>query len=112
MEFPFDFKDIIQVKFYSGEINLDKFDAKNINIEFEDLLILINKVEKEAGLGKSLHKEAFSGIDFLGDVVNFDSYIIVLNDVKKIRIFKYNFDKNFIPFDVKIREKNIDNLLK
>ena len=70
---------IIKVKFLkpnesvstNGEV-LTEFD-----IELDDILKLINQIENDRnGLGRNLHKEAFTGIDYLGNKVQFSSYVI------------------------------------
>lgn len=107
------FEDIIQVKFLKKSENTPSgFNIIESNIEFNDLLILISEIEqKRGGLGSSLHKEAFTGVDYLGNNIKFNSYIVVV----KNSIFKFNFDESWVPFNIKIlsekREKNINKIL-
>ena len=61
------------------------------------------------GFGKSIHKEAFTGVDYLGNVVKFSSYLI-WQDNKKI--YKYSFDENWIPFDNEILRRDREEKLK
>ncbi len=83
------------------------------DIKLEDLLKLINDVETKRGLGKSLHKEALTGVDYLGNSVKFCSYVIWQDNDK---IWKYNFDQSWIPLNDEIlrrdREKKIDTIIK
>ena len=86
------------------------------DIEFNDLLKLINDIEKiKGGLGKSLHQEAFTGIDYLGNDIKFSSYVIWTEN----EIFKYNFSESLVPFNdeilrlkIKRRDERIDDILK
>lgn len=82
------------------------------DIDFEDLLKIIRDIETQReGFGKSLHKEAFTGVDYLGNLVKFSSYVIWQDNNK---IYKYNFDENWIPFDNEIlrrdREEKLNQL--
>lgn len=90
------------------------------DIKLEDLLKLIDDVETKRGLGKSLHKEAFTGVDYLGNQVKFCSYVIwQLNEnnprQEDDKIWKYNFDQNWIPLNDEIlrrdREEKINQIL-
>jgi hypothetical protein len=83
-----DINNIIKVKFLKSGETLD-YDylqqtewGSNIietDIEFNDLLKLINDVEEKRELssyphrnyGKALHQEAFTGIDYLGNDIKF-----------------------------------------
>lgn len=106
--------DVIKVKFLKPNdfILTSDYSLYEYDIDFDDLLKLINRVESEIGLGKSLHKEAFTGVDYLGNPVKFNSYLIWTVD----KIFKYNFGENLVPFNAEIlkrnRDKKIDNLFK
>ena len=99
---------IIKVKFLkpnesvltNGEV------LTEVDIEFDDILKLINQIENERGLGRNLHKEAFTGIDYLGNKVQFSSYVIWQEDGK---IFKFNFNSDLIPFDSEILRRNRDS---
>jgi hypothetical protein len=85
-----------------------------IDIDFNQLLDIISEIElKRDGFGKSIHKEAFTGVDYLGNLVKFSSYVIWQdNDI----IYKYNFDENWIPFDNEIlrrdREVKLNKILR
>ena len=80
------------------------------DIDFEDLLKIIRDIEtQKAGFGKSIHKEAFTGVDYLGNVVKFSSYLI-WQDNKKI--YKYSFDENWIPFDNERLRRDREEKLK
>ncbi len=85
-----------------------------INIDFEDLLKIIRDIETQRdGFGKNLHKEAFTGVDYLGNLVKFSSYVIWQdNNI----IYKYNFDENWIPFDNEIlrrdREVKLNKIMR
>ena len=71
---------------------------------YEDLLKIIRDIEtQKVGFGKSIHKEAFTGVDYLGNVVKFSSYVIWQDNNK---IYKYNFDENWTPFDNEILRRN------
>ncbi len=105
---------IVKVKFLKPTEHINTTERViETDIELEDLLKLIDDVETKRGLGKSLHKEAFTGVDYLGNSVKFCSYVIWQEDDK---IWKYNFDENWVPFEGEIlkrnRDKNIDNILK
>jgi hypothetical protein len=114
-----DINNIIKVKFLKIDETLDYLQqtewGSNIietDIEFNDLLKLINDIEKiKGGLGKSLHKEAFTGIDYLGNDIKFSSYVIWTEN----EIFKYNFSESLVPFNdeiIKRRDERIDDILK
>jgi hypothetical protein len=99
---------IIKVKFLkSGDyISTTGEEILETDIDFNQLLDIISEIElKRDGLGKRLHKEAFTGIDYLGNQVKFSSYVIWQDDDK---IYKYNFDENFIPFDNEILRRDRD----
>ena len=107
------YNDIIKVKFSLNE-QVSTFGEKftETNIEFDDLVKLITDIEENKdGFGKNLHKEAFTGINYLGDKVKFNSYIVWTNN----EIIKYSFDENWVPFEGEIlrrnRDKNINNIL-
>jgi hypothetical protein len=77
-----------------------------IDIDFNQLLDIISEIElKRDGFGKNIHKESFTGIDYLGNQVKFSSYMIWQDDDK---IYKYNFDENWIPFDNEILRRDRD----
>ena len=105
------YNDILRVKFLKNNETIPDLKITEIEIEFDDLLRLICEVEEKRGIGRSLHKEAFSGIDYLGNEVKFNSYIIWTED----EIFKYNFSENYTPFNSEIlrrkRNKNIDDVI-
>ena len=118
-----DINNIIKVKFLRSGETLDYLQqtewGSNIietDIEFNDLLKLINDIEKiKGGLGKSLHQEAFTGISYLGNDIKFSSYVIWT----KKEIFKYNFSESLVPFNdeilrlkIKRRDERIDDILK
>jgi hypothetical protein len=66
----------------------------DIDIEFDGLLKLIRDIEKSGlSLGKSLHQEAFTGLDYLGNKVKFYSYITWTDKI----VYRYKFDKNVCP---------------
>ena len=88
------------------------------DIDFEDLLKIIRDIETQKagnfvyqGFGKIIHKEAFTGVDYLGNLVKFSSYVIWQDNNK---IYKYSFDENWIPFDNEIlrrdREEKLNQL--
>jgi hypothetical protein len=89
-----------------------------IDIDFNQLLDIISEIElKRNGFGKSIHKEAFTGVDYLGNLVKFSSYVIWQdNDQDNDIIYKYNFDENWIPFDNEIlrrdREVKLNKILR
>ena len=118
-----DINNIIKVKFLKSGETLDylysspiQFAEVETDIEFNDLLKLINDIEKiKGGLGKSLHQEAFTGIDYLGNDIKFSSYVIWTEN----EIFKYNFSESLVPFNdeilrlkIKRRDERIDDILK
>jgi len=106
------FKEIIKVKFLKIDETISGSNIKETDIELDNLLKLISDVEEKRGLGKSLHKEAFTGIDYLGNPVKFNSYVIWTEN----EIFKYNFSENLVPFNNEIlkrnRDKTIDDVFK
>ena len=78
-----------------------------VDIEFDDLLKLIDEIENTRdGLGRNLHKEAFTGIDYLGKKVEFSSYVIWQEDGK---IFKFDFNSDLVPFDDEILRRSRDS---
>ncbi len=78
------------------------------DIYFEDLLKIISDIEtQKEGFGKNLHKEAFTGVDYLGNLVKFSSYVIWTNN----KIYKYNFDENWVPFDDELLRRDRDEKL-
>lgn len=80
------------------------------DIDFEYLLKIIRDIEaQKEGFGKSLHKEAFTGVDYLGNLVKFSSYVIWTDNNK---IYKYNFDENLIPFDDELVRRDREEKLK
>jgi hypothetical protein len=91
----------------SGEEIID------IDIDFDGLLKLIRDIEKSGlgksglGLGKSLHQEAFTGLDYLGNKVKFYSYITWTDKI----VYRYKFDKNWVPFNAEILRRNRDEKL-
>lgn len=80
-----------------------------IDIEIDDLLKLISDVESLGGLGKSLHKEAYTGIDYLGNEVVFSSYVVWEESGD---IYKYNFDEEWIPLNSFIIKQKRDETIK
>jgi hypothetical protein len=99
---------IIKAKFLkSGDyISTTGEEIIEIDIDFNQLLDIISEIElKRDGFGKNIHKEAFTGIDYLGNQVNFSSYVIWQDDDK---IYKYRFDENWIPFNSEILRRDRD----
>jgi len=107
-----DINNIIKVKFLKSDETISNSNIIETDIELDNLLKLISDVEDKRGLGKYLHKEAFTGIDYLGNVVKFNSYVIWTEN----EIFKYNFDESLVPFNNEIlkrnRDQTIDDVLK
>jgi hypothetical protein len=120
-----DINNIIKVKFLKSDETISGQNITETDIELDNLLKLISDVEEKRGfggpsmiraaaknLGKSLHKEAFTGIDYLGNPVKFNSYVIWTEN----EIFKYNFSENLVPFNNEIlkrnRDKTIDDVFK
>lgn len=100
---------IIKVKFLKPNENVSTNGEvlTEVDIEIDDILKLINQIENDRnGLGRNLHKEAFTGIDYLGNKVQFSSYVIWQEDGK---IFKFNFNSDLIPFDSEILRRNRDS---
>jgi hypothetical protein len=93
------------------------------DIEFDDLVNLISKIEKERNLlGSSLHKEAFTGIDYLGNQVKFSSYVVWQQyiapenednfwQINKYQIYKFNFNPDWIPLNKEILRRSRENKL-
>jgi hypothetical protein len=86
------------------------------DIEFDDLVNLMSKIEKERNvLGRSLHKEAFTGIDYLGNQVKFSSYAVWQENednfwqINKYQIYKFNFNPEWIPLDKEILRRSRDS---
>ncbi len=107
---------ILKVKFLkSGDyISTTGEEIIEINVDFDQLLGIISEIELiRDGFGKNLHKEAFTGVDYLGNKVSFSSYVVWQDDGK---IYKYNFDENLIPFNAELisrnREEKIQNIIK
>ena len=107
---------ILKVKFLkSGDyISTTGEEIIEINVDFDQLLGIISEIELiRDGFGKNLHKEAFTGVDYLGNKVSFSSYVVWQDDEK---IYKYNFDENLIPFNNELisknREEKIQNIIK
>lgn len=107
---------ILKVKFLkSGDyISTTGEEIIEINVDFDQLLGIISEIELiRDGFGKNLHKEAFTGVDYLGNKVSFSSYVVWQDDGK---IYKYNFDENLIPFNNELisrnREEKIQNIIK
>ena len=99
---------ILKVKFLKpGDyISTTGEEIIEIDIDFEDLLEIISDIETQRdGFGKILHKEAFTGVDYLGNLVKFSSYVIWPDNNK---IYKYNFDENWIPFNSEILRRDRD----
>jgi hypothetical protein len=109
-------EDILKVKFLKPNESISTTNGYSFtedDIEFDDLITLLNDIENiKGGLGKSLHNEAFTGIDYLGNGIKFNSYVIWTEN----EIFKYNFDESLVPFNNEIlkrnRDKTIDDVLK
>ena len=98
---------IIKVKFKSDDyISTTGEEIIEIDIDFNQLLDIMSEIElKRDGFGKNIHKEAFTGIDYLGNQVNFSSYVIWQDDNK---IYNYRFDENWIPFNSEILRRDRD----
>ena len=109
---PFD--KIVKVKFLKPNEDItSSVKTHEIEIEFTDLIKLINDVEEKRGLGAALHKEAYTGTDYLGQSVKFNCYVIWTVDPDQI--FKFNFSEELVPFGDEIlrrkRDTNIDSIL-
>ena len=107
---------ILKVKFLKlGDyISTTGEEIIEINVDFDKLLGIISEIElKRDGFGKNLHKEAFTGVDYLGNKVSFYSYVVWQDGGK---IYKYNFDEEWIPFNSELisrnREEKIQNIIK
>ncbi len=99
------FDKILKVKFLKSDETILGNSITVKDIELYDLLKLISDVEEKRGLGKSLHKEAFTGIDYQGNVIKFSSYVIWTEN----EIYKYNFSENYIPLTTSIKGAHSDN---
>ena len=87
---------ILKVKFLKSDETITGPNITEIDIELDDLIKLISDIENIRGLGKSLHKEAYTGIDYLGNEVVFSSYVVWEESGD---IYKYNFDEEWIPLN-------------
>ena len=99
---------IIKVKFIKSDdyISTTGEEIIEIDIDFNQLLDIMSEIElKRDGFGKNLHKESFTGVDYLGNKVTFSSYVIWQDGGK---IYKYNFDENWIPFNSEILRRDRD----
>ena len=99
---------IIKCKFIKSDdyISTTGEEIIEIDIDFNQLLDIMSEIElKRDGFGKNIHKEAFTGIDYLGNQVNFSSYVIWQDDNK---IYNYRFDENWIPFNSEILRRDRD----
>jgi len=99
---------IIKIKFLKSDDYISTTGEKiiEIDIDFWQLLNLISEIEfKRDGLAKNLHKEAFTGVDYLGNQVKFSSYVIWQdNNI----IYKYKFNQDWIPFNNEILRRDRD----
>jgi len=107
---------ILKVKFLKmvDYISTTGEEIIEINVDFDKLLGIISEIElKRDGFGKNIHKEAFTGVDYLGNKVSFSSYVVWQDGGK---IYKYNFDEEWIPFNSELisrnREEKIQNIIK
>jgi len=99
---------ILKCKFLERGETITGSNITEIDIELDDLIKLISDVENIRGLGKSLHKEAYTGIDYLGNKVSFISYVIWEETGD---IYKYNFDEDWIPLNRKKRDETIKKII-
>lgn len=99
---------IIKCKFLKSDETITGSNITEI-VEIDDLLKLISDIENIRGLGKSLHKEAYTGIDYLGSEVVFSSYVVW---EKSGDIYKYNFDEKWIPLNSFIIRQKRDETIK
>lgn len=99
---------IIKIKFLKSDDYISTTGEKiiEIDIDFWQLLNLISEIEfKRDGLAKNLYKEAFTGVDYLGNQVKFSSYVIWQdNNI----IYKYKFNEDWIPFNNEILRRDRD----
>lgn len=100
---------IVRCKFLKSDETITGSNIKEIDIELDDLIKLISDVENIRGLGKSLYKEAYTGIDYLGNEVVFSSYVIWEESGD---IYKYNFDEKWIPLNSFIIKQKRDETIK
>ena len=89
--------------------DIKETNIKEIDIELDDLIKLISDIENIRGLGKSLHNEAYTGIDYLGNEVVFNSYVVWEESGD---IYKYNFDEEWIPLNSFIIKQKRDEKLE
>ena len=100
---------IIKVKFLKKDETITGSNITEIDIELDDLIKLISDIENIRGLGKSLHKEAYTGIDYLGNEIVFSSYVVWEESGD---IYKYNFDEEWIPLNSFIIKQKRDETIK
>ena len=123
-----DINKILKVKFLNiGEYDGFRTSGGDIiiedDIEFDDLVNLMSKIETERnGLGSAIHKEAFTGIDYLGYQVKFSSYAVWQEyitgeneygfwQIPKYQIYKFNFNPDWIPLNKEILRRSRENKL-
>jgi len=121
-----DINKILKVKFLNiGEYDGFRTSGGDIiiedDIEFDDLVNLMSKIETERnGLGSAIHKEAFTGIDYLGYQVKFSSYAVWqitqenedgFWEIPKYQIYKFNFNPDWIPLNKEILRRSRENKL-
>lgn len=101
----------VSFKKVGEKISYDDIEILELYPDFYELLEIINNIESYDNFGKRIHIEAFTGIDYLGNKVSYDSYL-VYTDTK---LYKYNFNSDLIPFNreilVRKRDKTINKLL-
>ena len=100
---------VLKVKFIKSNETITGSNIKEIDIELDDLIKLISDIENIRGLGKSLHNEAYTGIDYLGNEVVFSSYVVW---EESGYIYKYNFDEEWIPLNSFIIKHKRDEAIK
>ena len=101
---------IVKVKFLKPDdyISTNGETLEESQIELDDLLKLINEIETTLnGFGRNIHKEAFTGIDYLGNKVQFSSYALWQDDLT-FKIFKFNFNPDWIPLNDEILRRQRD----
>ena len=104
-----DINNIVKCKFLKSDETITGSNIKEIDIELDDLIKLISDIENIRGLGKLLHNEAYTGIDYLGNEVVFSSYVVW---VESGDIYKYNFDESWIPLNSFIIKQKRDETIK
>lgn len=99
-----------QVFFKTEDKSISRFENYSrmvYDFSVEEMISLINRIEEEFGIGRALHKEVMTGVNYLGKDFYSEEYWLIFSD----RLVVIKFDGHQIPFNSYLKRKKRNEII-